>query len=166
MRAYLFLLLCGASFGFTVASDRASPQGVVLERVSFSGTAATGRCSPATITITGVENETAYRTKYLIGSSGTILIRSGKSTLAIGGNRTTTIFLQDENALHCLPTPKGPKLVLASYCFGRDCAPVDYRVIDPSTAKVISRQNSADECDEVCTEKALGLKLPEGLRAP
>ena len=59
----------------------------------------------------------------------------------------------------------GPTGTLASYCFARHCAAVDYRVMDPATVKVISRQNADDECDARCAEKALGVQLPEELGA-
>lgn len=160
----LFGTLAVIVFGNTVvAADHESPQGVILEHAKFDGATATGSCGPAKITITGVETETAYRTKHLIGSSGTITIRAGKATLSIGADGNAGIFLQDQNRLHCVSTPSGQRLVLVSDCFGRGCAPVDYRVINPATAKVISRQNSADECDEACAQKALGSKLPESL---
>lgn len=58
---------------------------------------------------------------------------------------------------------KGLRLVLVRYRFARYCAPVDDRVIDPATAKVISRQSADDECDARCAEKALGTNLSEDL---
>lgn len=146
-----------------VAADHVSPQGVILELATFVGGTASGSCGPAKITITGVETETAYRTKRLIGSAGSITIRAGNAVLLIGGSGSAGIFLQDENRLHCVSTPRGQRLVLVSDCFGRGCAPIDYRVINPATAKVISQQNAAEECDRACAEKALGTALPAEL---
>lgn len=164
MRAVILLLFCGAST--VVAAPPNAPQertGIRLDALKVSGHTATGSCGPAKIEIQGVDADNPHETRGLIFSQGVITIRTGKSSLTIGGEITSEIFLQDQNKLHCLPTPKGPRLVLASYCFARHCAPVDYRVMDPATVKVISRQNADDECDARCAEKALGTKLPEDL---
>ena len=53
--------------------------------------------------------------------------------------------------------------MLASICFARYCPPVDYRVIDPSTAKVVGMPKGLEECDRACAEKALGQRLPVDL---
>jgi hypothetical protein len=164
MRALLLALLCGAST--VVASPPSATQqrtGIRLDTLTVTGHTASGTCGPAKIAIQGVDADNAHETRGLISSQGTITIRNGKASLTIGGEISSDIFLQDQNKLHCLPTPKGPRLVLAGYCFARFCAPVDYRVINPTTAKVISRQNPDGECDARCAEMALGLKLPESV---
>ena len=166
MRAVIILLFCGAST--VVAAPPNAPQertGVRLDALKVSGHTATGTCGPAKIEIRGVDADNPHETRRLISSQSSITIRNGKASLAIGGEISSELFLQDQNKLHCLPTPKGPRLVLASYCFARHCAPVDYRVMDPATVKVISRQNADDECDARCAEKALGVQLPEELGA-
>ena len=164
MRAVILLLLCGAST--VVAVPPNAPQertGIRLDALKVSGHTATGTCGPAKIEIQGVDADNPHETRRLISTQGSITIRNGKSSLAIGGEITSEIFLQDQNKLHCLPTPKGPRLVLARYCFARFCAPVDYSVIDPAAVKVVSRQNADDECNARCAEKALGVQLPEDL---
>ena len=95
-----------------------------------------------------------------------IAIQSGKSVLKISPDPESgpKIFLQDRNKLHCVSTPSGPKLVLAMICYARSCAPIDYRVIDPNTLKVINKVDNMEECDAACAEKALGAKLPSSLR--
>jgi hypothetical protein len=157
-RAYLLaptlLLFCAAAH----ASD-----GVRLDGLAVAGSRATGTCGNAAVRVQGIDPDNPYRVDGLISANGVITIKGEKTTLTIGGEPTSGIYLQDQNKLHCLASPKGPRLVLASYCFGRDCAEVDYRVIDPAAARVISSQNSAEECDEACAEKALGMKLPTGL---
>lgn len=157
-RAYLavptLLLLCATAY---------AGQGFQLDGLSVAGSPATGTCGKAAVRIHGIESDNPYGVDGLIPANGVITIKGEKATLIIGGESASGIYLQDQNKLHCLASPKGPRLVLASYCFGRDCAEVDYRVIDPATARAISSQNSAEECDEVCAEKALGMKLPTEL---
>lgn len=158
-RAYLLaptlLLLCAAA--------HAGEGGVRLDGLSITGGKTTGTCGKAIIQIQGTDSANPSDGGSLIPSHGVITIKGEKATLTIGDESASGIYLQDQNKLHCLASPKGPRLVLASYCFGRDCAEVDYRVIDPATARVISQQTSAEECDEACAEKALGTRLPEGL---
>ena len=166
MRVVILLLLCGAST--VVAEPPNAPQertGIRLDALKVSGHTATGTCGSAKIKIQGVDADNPHQTRQLISSQGSIAIRNGIASLTIGGTDGSVIFLQDQSKLHCIPTPKGPRLVLASYCFARHCAPVDYRVMDPATVKVISRQNADDECDAQCAEKALGVQLPEELGA-
>ena len=166
MRVVILLLLCGAST--VVAAPPNAPQertGVRLDALKVSGHTATGICGPAKVEIQAVDADNPHQTRQLISSQGSIAIRNGIASLTIGGTDGSVIFLQDQSKLHCIPTPKGPRLVLASYCFARHCAPVDYRVMDPATVKVISRQNADDECDARCAEKALGVQLPEELGA-
>ena len=119
----------------------------------------------AMVRIAGMETEPSGA-QHFIGPQGVISITSATSSLTIGpspdGN--AGIFLQDRNALHCISTPKGPKLVLAMYCDGRACAPVDYRVIDPNATRVISKQDPSDECDVACAQRALGTTLPRTLQ--
>lgn len=139
-------------------------EGVRLDGFSTVGGKATGTCGKAVIQIQGMAPANPSDGGNLIPSHGVITIKGEKATLTIGGESTSGIYLQDQNKLHCLASPKGSRLVLASYCFGRDCAEIDYRVIDPATARVVSQQTPADECDEVCAERALGTAMPKVLR--
>lgn len=157
-RAYLLaptlLLFCAAAY---------AGQGIQLDGLSVAGSTATGTCDKAAVRIQGIDADNPYGVDDLISATGIITIKGEKATLTIGGESASGIYLQDQNKLHCLASPKGPRLVLASYCFGRDCAEVDYRVIDPASTRVVSQQTSLEECDEACAEKALGMKLPEDL---
>jgi hypothetical protein len=85
----------------------------------------------------------------------------GATTLNIGpeAHGDSGIFLQDRNELHCLSAGKGPMLLLVMHCDGRSCPTVDYRVIDPKAAKVISVQSAMDECDVDCAKKTLGMQV-------
>ena len=163
MRALILILLCGASTVAGAPPNAAERTGLRLDALKVSGHTVTGTCGPARIEIQGLDADNPHETRRLISSQGTITIRNGKALLSIGGEVSSDIVLQDQNKLHCLPTPKGPRLVLSRYCFARFCAPVDYLVIDPSTSSVISRQDADGECDARCAEKALGLKLPENV---
>jgi hypothetical protein len=157
-RAYLLaptlLLFCAAAH---------AGQGIQLDGLSVAGSTATGTCGKAAVRVQGIDPDNPHGVDGLISANGVITIKGEKSTLTIGGESATDIYLQDQNKLHCLASPNGPRLVLASYCFGRDCAEVDYRVIDPAAARVISSQNSVEECDKACAERALGTTLPKDL---
>lgn len=158
MRAHLLIPAL-----FLLCTTAHAGQGVQLDGLSVAGSTAAGTCGKATVRVQGTDPSNPYGVDGLIPANGIINIRGEKATLTIGGEAASGIYLQDQNKLHCLTSPRGPRLVLASYCFGRDCAEVDYRVIDPATARVISRQTSMEECDEACAEKALGMKLPTEL---
>lgn len=166
MRAVILLLLCVASA--VGAAPPEAPQnrtGIRLDALKVSGHSATGTCGPARIEIQGLDADNPHETRGLVSSQGSITVHNGKASLTIGGEVSSDLFLQEQNKLHCLPTPTGPRLVLAGYCFARFCAPVDYRVIDPTNMRVISRQNPDNECDAKCAEKALGAKLPKAINA-
>ena len=166
MRAVILLFLCAASTVAAAPPNAAQERtGIRLDALKVTGHTATGTCGPARIEIQGLDADNPHETRGLVSSQGMITVRNGKASLTIGGEVSSDIFLQEQNKLHCLPTQTGPRLVLAGYCFARFCAPVDYRVIDPTTVKVISRQNADNECDARCAEKALGAKFPETLNA-
>ena len=164
MHAVILLLLCAASaVGAAPPNTPQAATGIRLDALKVSGHMATGACGPARIEIQGLDADNPHETRGLVSSQGMITVRNGKASLTIGGEVSSDLFLQEQNKLHCLPTPTGPRLVLAGYCFARFCAPVDYRVIDPTNVRVISGQNPDNECDAKCAEKALGAKLPEAL---
>ena len=137
--------------------------GIRLDHLQVSGSAATGRCGRAEVKIQGIEPDPQAPGQTRISSQGKITVIGGRASLNIGSEDQATIYLQDHNKLHCVETPKGRRLVLATICFARYCTPVDFRVIDPSTAKVVGMPKGLEECDRACAEKALGQKLPVGL---
>ncbi len=162
MRTRLGLLFALSLSG--VAAATGAYQVVKLDNQKAAGGGVSGTCGPATIRISDIDKD-PIDSRGFSGSYAAITIQSGKASLTISPDPDSgsTIFLQDRNKLHCVSTPGGPKLVLAMYCDGRSCAPVDYRVIDPSTAKVINKLDNMDECDAPCAQKALGASLPPGL---
>lgn len=137
--------------------------GIRLDQMQVSGSAATGRCGSAEVKVQGIEPDPHAPGQTRVSSQGKITVRSGRASLHIGSEDQATIYLQDHNKLHCVDTAKGQRLVLAIICFARYCTPVDYRVIDTSTAKVVGMPKGLDECDRVCAEKALGQRLPADL---
>lgn len=162
MRTPLSLLLAFSLSG--VAAAAGADQAVKLENQKVAGGGLSGTCGAATIWISDIHKD-PIDSRGFSGSYAAITIQSGKSSLTISPdpNSGSTIFLQDRNKLHCVSTPAGPKLVLAMYCDGRSCAPVDYRVIEPRTAKVLNKLDNMDECDAGCAEQALGSRLPIAL---
>ena len=131
--------------------------------MQVSGSAATGRCGSAEVKIQGIESDPHDPGQTRISSQGKITVRSGRASLNIGNDGQATTHLQDHNKLHCVDTAKGRRLVLATVCFARYCTPLDFRVIDPSTAAVVGMPKGMEECDRACAEKALGQRLPEDL---
>jgi hypothetical protein len=163
MRARLALL--AALFLSVVCAYAGTPDPVKLDKQKKVGKTISGTCGLATVQISDPEMEDPINSAG-VSANTAITIKSGKSALKISPDpsNASNIFLQDRNKVHCVSTPAGPKLLLALVCDGRSCAPIDYRVIEPSTAKVINKLVNMDECDEVCAEKALGLPLPARLR--
>lgn len=143
----------------------ATPEAIKLDNQKTVASVVTGTCGPATVRITDTDKDPINEMGFH-GSYSAIQIQSGKSSLSIGPDAPSgsPFYLADRNRLHCLSTPTGPKLVVVMYCYGRSCAPVDYRVIDASTAKVINKLNDIDECDAACAQKALGVPLPASLK--
>lgn len=139
--------------------------GIRLDQLQVSGSTATGRCGSAEVKVQGIEPDPHAPGQTRISSQGKITVLSGSASLNIGSEDQATIYLQDHNKLHCIDTAKGRRLVLATVCFARYCTPVDYRVIDPSTAKVVGMPKGMEECNKACAEKALGAKLPQALDA-
>lgn len=166
MRAQLSLLLAlTLSSGASASAGTSTPHPVQLDNQKTVGQAVTGTCGSATVKVSDTAEDNPMDLSGFSGSYSAISINSGKSTLTISPQTDSGsgIFLQDRNKLHCVSTPAGPKLVLFMICYARSCAPIDYRVIDPRTAKVVSKQDSMEECDKACAEKILGTAIPDGI---
>lgn len=148
-----------------VYASAANGGAIMLENQKATARSVSGTCGPAAIQIWDSEKDSPWTSAGFSGSYTNISIQSGKSVLKISPDpeNVSGIFLQDRNKLHCVRTPSGPKLILAMFCYARACAPVDYRVIDPKTAKVINKLDNMDECDALCAQKALGVRLPANL---
>ena len=163
MRTQLTLAL---TLTLAIASAYAvTPEAIKLDNQKTVASVVTGTCGPATVRITDTEKDPINEMGFH-GSYSAIHVQSGKASLKISPDPDSSsgIYLQDRNKLHCITTPTGAKLLLAMLCYARSCAPVDYRVIDTSTAKVINKLNDMDECDAACAQKALGTKLPVELQ--
>ena len=122
-----------------VSANAGTSDAIKLDNQKTTGQAISGTCGSATVRILGAQKQDPINETGFHGSNAAIEIQSGKSSLKISPDTDSGsgIFLQDRNKLHCVSTPGGAKLLLAMYCYGTSCAPVDYRVIHPSTAKVI-----------------------------
>lgn len=63
--------------------------------------------------------------------------------------------------LACVMTPTGKKLLVRAGCNASSCAPEHYLVIDPASARVLTRPiQDINPCDVRCAEKSLGAKMP------
>jgi len=128
---------------------------VKLQGMELSGGSASGTCGAAKVSVEGVSAD-------YIEFTGRIEVTSGKGNLVLSAEDGS--FFQDWNYLACVETPMGPMLVAKASCGGRGCNPDDFRVIDPGTAIVVSRGTPDDGCSYQCAERALGERLPKGLR--
>lgn len=149
MKIYLSVALLTLS----IAASAGEP--VVLQNLKSQGTTATGQCGVAKVSVAGLGPD-------YIEFGGRVEITSGANKVSLSGEQAP--FFQDANRIACLETPKGPMLVVKATCFGTSCIPDDFRVIDPMTAKVVSKGTEEDGCNTACAEKALGKRLPENLR--
>lgn len=147
------ILIGAALVVLSVGVSAAEP--IHLEEMKVSGSKAVGKCGVARVSVSGLEQE-------FIGFDGRVEIVSNAKNLIFTGDGT---FFQDWNTLACVKTPSGPMLVLRASCGGTSCIPDDYRVIDPKSVKVLSKTDPDKGCPVACAEKALGVRLPEGMRA-
>lgn len=144
----------------------ATPNAIKLGNQNTVGATVSGTCGPASVRVIDAEKQDPINEAGFNGFNTVIEIQSGAASLTIDEkpHSGTPIYLQDRNKLHCVSTPTGPKLLVVMHCFGSRCASVDYRVIDPKTAKVISKQDDMDECNVACAQKALGAPVPANLK--
>lgn len=149
MRHIVGLVLLVASLG------AAATEPVKLEAMKLSGTVATGSCGAAKVSVSGVGAE-------FVEFSGRVDISSGAHKISLSGEHEP-FFLQNRNQVACVESSKGVKLVVVAYCDGRSCNPSEYLVIEPATAKVVSKPDE-DGCSLKCAEAAIGGPLPVPLR--
>lgn len=162
MRASWFTVMILTNIS-AYATTPAPAGGVALEQQTMSGASVSGTCGRAVVHISGVERDPTTGGLH-IASSGALSIVSDRELLVgPGPEGNTGVFLQDRNKIQCLHTPAGPRIILAMYCDGRACAPVDYRIIDANTAEIVSAPDQADECDARCARMALGVSVPKEL---
>ena len=133
----------------------AAGEPVKLQGLKLSGGSASGTCGAAKVSVEGVSAD-------YIEFTGRIEVASSQGRLVLSGEDGS--FFQDWNYLACVETAKGPVLVVKASCGGRSCNPDDFQVIDPRTAMVVSKGTPDDGCSYQCAERALGERLPKGLR--
>jgi len=166
MRTAYAAMLLPCLLAIPLSAGAQSAAGIVLENATFDSHNASGSCGPAQIEITGVDADNTTDTPRLIRDYGaSVRIQSAGKTLVIGDGGDGSVLVQNQNKLHCVTTPSGPRLVVAAHCFSNYCLPISYTVIDPATLRVIS-QDVDGECDEQCASKALGAPLPADLSSP
>ena len=139
----------------TLSMTSVAGEPVKLQGLKAAGTKATGMCGAATVSVEGLSSD-------YIQFDGRVEVSSGKNKLTLSGDDGT--FFQDWNTLACVDTPRGPMLVVRASCGGSSCIPDDFRVVDPNSAAVVSKGTPEDGCSYQCAEKALGQRLPDGLR--
>ena len=145
------------------AAHAMPPSGIVLDDLQVSSSSAQGKCGASAVSISDVSVQNPSGERNLISLNSEITLRQGGRSLVVAGEAPQTgFYLQDMNRLHCLVTPKGPRVLVGAYCLARMCVPADYIVIDPATLKVLSKP-VGDACEEDCAEKALGMPLPASL---
>lgn len=147
------LLLGVGLFACCFAATAGEP--VKLQGMELSGGSASGTCGPAKVSVEGVSDD-------YIEFAGRIEVESGQGRFVLSGEDGS--FFQDWNYLACVETAKGPMLVAKASCGGRNCKSDDFQVINPKTATVVSQGTPDDGCSYECAERALGERLPKGLR--
>lgn len=133
-------------------------EGLQLAQLNVQGTLATASCGPARIALSGLTQTDASGHRNVMTPSGRITIQLGTKTLHVG--QAEPFFLQDRTMLACVRTPRGDRLVVATFCDGRACEPAEYLLIDPVMGAITSRA----ACDQACAEKALNAPVPSPLR--
>ncbi|MDD5271835.1 MAG: hypothetical protein PHU14_03860 [Methylovulum sp.] len=122
-----------------------------------------GLCGAAVVTISGInlmrEDDNPIKDLEFNGNSYTDL------QVKIGTKTHSYDILSDYNMVHCVPTAKGPRLLVGSNCGGSLCSDAkDYTIINLSNGHQFPAKNASTACDTECANKALGFKyLKEGM---
>lgn len=136
-------------------------EGVQLDTLTVKADTAQGTCATARLDISGLSQSDASGHRHVITPQGSLNVRSGQRTLRVG--QAEPFFLQDRTMIACVPTPQGKRLVVATFCDGRGCEPVEYLLIEPASAQVLA-PTEGKPCTRACAEKLLGARLPSPLR--
>lgn len=134
--------------------------GAQLSDLKVDKEKAYGTCGPAKITVEGLTQSDASGHSNVIAPEGSISVRTASKVLRLG--QSEPFFLQDRTMLACMDTPKGKRLVVATFCDGRSCEPVEYAIVDPSNADLLSPRNGIS-CTSECAVKLIGDRLPAPL---
>lgn len=118
----------------------------------------TGSCGGAVVRVMGVTS--TYGNQFGIDlDAGVIIVRQAGKEMALRNE------LSDHNAIACVPTSKGDRLLIGGACAGSACPDsYAYFVIDPKEIVVLAPKKAGDACDERCAEKALGVRVPGSFR--
>ena len=150
-------------FGLLAVSiSAAAGNATQLSHLVVNKDSATGQCGSARVSVVGLTQSDASGHANTIQPSGQITITAGGKRLIVG--KSEPMFLQDRTMVACVDTPKGKQILVATFCDGRSCDPVQYLIVDPTR---LSSWRSADiepTCDLRCAELALGTKVPAPLR--
>lgn len=126
-----------------------------------------GLCGVAVVTISGMvlmnENDNPVKDLGDFDSDG-----YPNLYVKINGKTRSYDVLSDSNRVHCVPTAKGPRLLVGGSCEGGgNCSGVkNYTIINLSNGHQFPAKNATTDCDTECANKALGFKyLKEGLEA-
>ena len=112
-----------------------------------------GTCAGSVVGVIGVDHESykAGSLKFDISGKPDVVIRTGKKDISFEEK------ISDFNILHCVPTPKGERLLFGSVCGGSTCGDAfDYAVIDPKTG--IDLAAKLKSCDQDCANRLLGVE--------
>lgn len=118
----------------------------------------TGTCGGAVVRVMGVTSTSGNQFGIDL-DAGVVLVRQAGKEVALRDP------LSDHNAIACVPTGTGDKLLIASACGGSACPDsFSYYVIDPKRVLLLAPKKATENCDERCAEKALGAKVPASMR--
>lgn len=112
-----------------------------------------GKCGNSVVGVIGADYESykAGSLKFDITGKPDVVVRTAKKDVSFESK------ISDFNVLHCVPTPKGERLLFGSVCGGSTCGDAfDYSVIDPNTGADLA--GKLKSCDQVCANKLLGFE--------
>ncbi|MGO4330541.1 hypothetical protein AB4Z48_31860 [Cupriavidus sp. 2TAF22] len=118
----------------------------------------TGACGGAVVRVMGVTSTSGNHFGIDL-DAGVVIVRQAGKEIALRDP------LSDQNAIACVPTAIGDRLLIASACAGSSCPDnFTYYVIDPRRLLILVPRKAAETCDERCAERVLGVKVPASAR--
>jgi hypothetical protein len=151
------IITCTKAFARDVPAITLQPiEGEVTARV-VSTKNIYGSCDGEVVAVIGIaeDNFNGYRNFSIdIFANADIILRSA-------GKETSFKNLLDTfNAVHCVKSTTGYKLIIASHCGGSKCSDMfDFYIINPKTHKIIAPANGKT-CDASCASKIIGSRAP------
>jgi len=121
-------------------------------------TSFTGSCGGAVIRVMGVTS-TVGNQFGIDSDAAVVIVRQAGKELSLRD------MLSDHNAVACVTTSTGDKLLIGSACGGSACPDsFSFVVVDPKRVQTLAPRKPTESCDERCAEKALGAKIPASMR--